>query len=133
MTTESHGVDSLVEAFIALRDEKREIERNVALRVAEIEADMEVLTVALKDLCKEIGADSIRTSHGTVIRSVKKKYWTNDWASIHSFMKEHDAFELLEKRIHQSNMKEFLEANPDLHPAGLNVDSEYSITIRKKS
>lgn len=133
MTTDEYGVDTIVEAFIALRDQKQALEHATALQVAEIEADMEVLTVALKDLCKELGADSIRTSHGTVIRSVKKKYWTNDWASIHSFMKEHDAFELLEKRIHQSNMKEFLEANPDLHPAGLNVDSEYSITIRKKS
>jgi len=133
MATDEYGVDTIVEAFIALRDQKQAIERVTAQQVAEIEADMEVLTVALKDLCKVIGADSIRTSHGTVIRSVKKKYWTNDWASIHSFMKEHDAFELLEKRIHQSNMKEFLEANPDLHPAGLNVDSEYSITIRKKS
>jgi len=133
MDTDEYGVDTIVEAFIALRDQKQAIERVTAQQVAAIEADMEVLTVALKDLCKVIGADSIRTSHGTVIRSVKKKYWTNDWASIHSFMKEHDAFELLEKRIHQSNMKEFLEANPDLHPAGLNVDSEYSITIRKKS
>lgn len=133
MTTESHGVDSLVEAFIALRDEKREIERNVALRVAELDADMTVLTAAISDYCKEIGADSIRTAHGTVIRSVKKKYRTNDWASIYSFIKEHDAFELLTKSIHQSNMKEFLESNPDLHPAGLNVDAEYTITIRKKS
>jgi len=133
MTTESHGVDSLVEAFIALRDEKREIERNVALRVAELDADMTVLTAAISDYCKEIGADSIRTAHGTIIRSVKKKYRTNDWASIYSFIKEHDAFELLTKSIHQSNMKEFLESNPDLHPAGLNVDAEYTITIRKKS
>jgi hypothetical protein len=48
------------------------------------------------------------------------------------FIAEHDAFELLEKRIHQTNMKQFLEENPDLHPAGLNVDSEYSVTVRRK-
>ena len=133
MTTETKGVDALVEAFIVLRDEKRDLERNVALRVAELDADMTVLTAAISDYCKEIGADSIRTAHGTIIRSVKKKYRTNDWASIYSFIKEHDAFELLSKSIHQSNMKEFLESNPDLHPAGLNVDAEYTITIRKKS
>ena len=40
--------------------------------------------------------------------------------------------ELLEKRIHQSNMKEFMEQHPELHPPGLNVDSEYEITIRRK-
>jgi len=133
MNIDEYGVDALVEAYVALRDEKRELERNVAIKVEELTKDMEVLSIAMQDICKELGADSIRTAHGTVIRTVKKKYWTNDWASIHSFMKEHDAFDLLEKRIHQSNMKEFLEANADLHPAGLNVDSEYVITIRKKS
>ena len=40
--------------------------------------------------------------------------------------------ELLEKRIHQMNMKEFMENNPDAHPPGLNIDSEYEITIRRK-
>ncbi len=48
-------------------------------------------------------------------------------------MKDNDAFELLEKRIHQTNMKTFMEENPDLHPEGLNMDKEYAITIRKKS
>jgi len=39
--------------------------------------------------------------------------------------------ELLERRIHQTNIKQFLEENPDLLPAGLNVDSAYSITVRR--
>ena len=29
-------------------------------------------------------------------------------------------------------MKQFLEENPDLTPKGLNVDSEYVVTVRKK-
>ena len=132
METEEYGVDTLVEAFVALREEKRELERNVALKIEQLDKEMEVLTSALKDLCKELGADSIRTAHGTVIRTIKTKYWTNDWSSFHRFMKDNDAFELLEKRIHQTNMKTFLEENPDLLPEGLNMDKEYAITIRKK-
>ena len=81
--------------------------------------------------CKEIGADSIRTPHGTIIRSVKSKYWTNDWDSMYTFIKEHDAFGLLEKRLHQSNMKEFLTENPDVLPSGLNVENSYSVVVRK--
>jgi hypothetical protein len=38
---------------------------------------------------------------------------------------------LLEKRLHQTNMKQFLEENPDLKPAGLNIDSEYTIVVRR--
>jgi hypothetical protein len=47
-------------------------------------------------------------------------------------MKENEAMELLERRIHQTNMKQFLEENPDMHPAGLQVEKEYAITIRRK-
>ena len=133
MESNEYGVDTLVEAYVALRDEKRELERNVALKIEELDKEMQVLTTAMNDLCKELGADSIRTNHGTVIRTIKTKYWTNDWAAFHRFMKDNDAFELLEKRIHQTNMKTFMEENPDLHPEGLNMDKEYAITIRKKS
>jgi hypothetical protein len=48
------------------------------------------------------------------------------------FIVEHGVPDLLDKRIHQSNMKQFLEENPDLLPPGLNVDKEYSITVRRK-
>lgn len=132
MANEDYGVDDLVEAYVALRDEKRALEQSLAEQIKELDTQLDIISSALNDMCKELGADAIRTSYGTVIRSVKTKYWTNDWSSIYSFIKEHDAFELLEKRIHQSNMKMFLEENQDVHPMGLNMDKEYAITIRKK-
>ena len=83
------------------------------------------------EICKETGADSIKTKHGTAIRTIKSRYWTNDWERFYDFMFEHNVPELLERRIHQTNIKQFLEENPDLLPAGLNVDSAYSITVRR--
>jgi hypothetical protein len=47
-------------------------------------------------------------------------------------MQEHGAMGLLDKRIQQTSMREFLEENPEVHPPGLHVDSEYEITIRRK-
>ena len=51
---------------------------------------------------------------------------------MHEFILEHEAPDLLEKRVNQGNMKQFLEENPDVVPMGLNVDSEYVVTVRKK-
>ena len=51
---------------------------------------------------------------------------------MHKFILEHKVPELLEKRVAQGNMKAFLEENPDLLPAGLNIDSEYTVTVRRK-
>ena len=49
-----------------------------------------------------------------------------------NFIKENDAFELMEQRVHQTNMKSFLEENPNLMPPGMNIDSRYAITVRRK-
>jgi hypothetical protein len=80
-----------------------------------------------------MGADGFKTEFGTVSRRVSKRFWTNDWHSFHKFLLEHQTPELLEKRIAQTNMATFLEENPDLLPPGLNVDSKYTISIRRKT
>ena len=40
--------------------------------------------------------------------------------------------EFLDKRLNQKNVREYLEENPDKVPMGLNVDSEYTLAVRKK-
>jgi hypothetical protein len=62
---------------------------------------------------------------------VKERWFTNDWDSFRRFVKDNDALDLFEKRIHQGAMKEFLELNPDLRPEGLNVHREYAVVVRK--
>jgi hypothetical protein len=125
-------VEDLVSVYVTIRDRKRELEASVAEQVKELDEELSIIASALLDACKDTGADSIRTKSGTVIRSVKSKYWTNDWESMWAFIRDNNAMELLEKRIHQTNMKQFLEENQDKHPAGLNIDSEFTITVRKK-
>ena len=132
METEAISVEKLVATYIKIRDARDEIKREMEARVAELQADLDVINQTLLEQFKAQGIDSARTPFGTAYRTVKSRYWTNDWDTMRNFIAEHDAFDLLEKRIHQSNMKQFLEENPDLHPAGLNVDSEYSVTVRRK-
>ena len=93
---------------------------------------MDKVKKALLEYCKEQGVDSVKTSAGLFYRSAKTRYWTSDWSNMHEFVLEHEAPELLDKRLNQTNMKQFLEENPDLVPKGLNVDSEYVVSVRRK-
>ena len=124
-------VDKLAGIYIKIRDARAKLKSDYELQDSELEEQMAVIEEQLLDACKSIGADSIRTSAGTVIRSVKSRYWTNDWDSMYNFVRQHDAFGLLERRIHQANMKQFIEENPSLLPMGLNTDSRYSIVVRR--
>ena len=115
-----------------MRDTKDALYKEYTAKASEIEEQMAVLKHKLIEISKETGVTSFSTPYGVAYRTVKSRYWTNDWDSFYSFMREHGTMELLEKRIHQTNMKEFLENKPDVHPPGLNIDSEYEITIRRK-
>ena len=86
---------------------------------------------ALKDQMLKLGIASVRTDSGTVTLSTKTRYNTSDWDSFKEFVKQHDALDLFEKRIAQTNMGTFLEDNPGAVPAGLNTVTEYSISVRK--
>lgn len=124
-------LDKLAETYVRIRDTRNKLKKEFEHEDAVLSDQLKLLEEEMLERCKEIGADSIRTPHGTIIRSVKSKYWTNDWDSMYTFIKEHDAFGLLEKRLHQSNMKEFLTENPDVLPSGLNVENSYSVVVRK--
>ena len=125
-------IEKIVAAYIKMRDTKDALYKEYTAKASEIEEQMQVLKHKLIEISKETGVTSFSTPNGVAYRTVKNRYWTNDWGSFYDFMRENGTMELLEKRIHQSNMKEFLENNPDAHPPGLNIDSEYEITIRRK-
>lgn len=124
-------LDQLTAIYLKIRDTRAENKREFENVDKDLEEQQKMLAEQMLDSCKEIGADSIKTPHGTIIRSVKSKYWTGDWDSMYTFIKEHDAFGLLEKRLHQTNMKDFLNENPDVMPMGLNVENEYTVVVRR--
>lgn len=124
-------LEQLTATYIKIRDARAKLKQEYERNDAELEQQMLVIEQEMLELCKAIDANSIKTNAGTIIRSVKSRYWTNDWDSMYRFIKEHDAFSLLEKRLHQSHMKQFLEENPETEPAGLNVEREYTVVVRR--
>ena len=124
-------LDSLAAVYIKMRDARDLVRREAEAKEKEITDQMSIVEQEMLEVCKSLGADSIRTPHGTIIRSVKSRYWTNDWDSMYRFIRENDAFGLLEKRLHQTHMKEFLDENPTLFPAGVNVENSYSVVVRR--
>jgi hypothetical protein len=125
------SVDKVVEVYIKIRDARDEARKKADEIEADFESQLKVLEVQMLDVCKSTGATSLKTPYGTIMRAEKRRYWTNDWEKFYHFMFEHNVPELLEKRIHQTNIKQFLEENPDMLPLGINVEAEHSITVRR--
>lgn len=125
------SADKLAEIYIKIRDARAKLKEEYEEQDATAKEQMDIIAEQMLAICKEQNADSIKTQAGTIIRKVDTRYWTSDWESMYDFIHEHDAYPLLEKRIHQTNMRQFLEENPDLLPAGLMTDSKYTIVVRR--
>ncbi len=124
-------LDTLTTIYIKIRDKRADNKRAFEADDNDLKEQMDLLENQMLDVCKDMNADSIRTPHGTIIRSVKSRYWTNDWDSMYDFIEERGAFGLLEKRLHQTNMRDFLSENPNVFPLGLNVENSYSVVVRR--
>ena len=125
-------VEKIISTFLKIRTAKEKLTKEYEVRVSELDEQMSILKFKLLDICKDTGVTTLGTGDAVAYRTVKNRYWTNDWSHFYNFLKEEGKLELLEKRIHQTNMKEFLAENPDIRPPGLNIDTEYEITIRRK-
>lgn len=124
-------MDKLAKVYRKMSARIQELTQAYETEVEAIKAQQESVKIALKDQMLKLGVSSVRTDQGTVVLSTKTRYNTQDWDSFKEFIKEHDALDLLEKRIAQTNMGTFLADNPGLVPPGLNSVTEYGISVRK--
>jgi hypothetical protein len=125
------STEKLVKTYIKIRDKKAEIKKACDEQIADLDDQMKLITSTLLDIMKVAGSESLKTEFGSVSRSTKTRYWPSDWSAMYTFINEHKAPFLLEQRVHQGNMKEFLEQHPDQFPVGLNSESEFTVRITR--
>jgi hypothetical protein len=128
------NLEELVKAYLTIRTERETLKSQYELSDKVLLDDMAALEKEMLVICNDTNASSIRTGSGTVIRKLNERYTTNDWDNFKKFVMDNDAVDLLERRIHQGNFKQFMAENEqDGLPPGVNVMREFGITVRKPS
>lgn len=125
-------VSKLVEVYVKIRDKRAELKKSFEVEDNKLVEKLEMIESELLNVCKDNGVESLRTTSGTAFRTIKERVWAPDWDAFKEFVREHDAVELFESRIHQGNYKEWAEAHPDVS-APVNVDRKYAITVRRST
>ena len=128
---EEFSLEQIAAAIVAIRDEITKINKEADKKVKGLEHEKEALEKYCDQKLQQAGAETVKTASGTIMRQEKTRFTTEDWEKMYQFIEDNDAFELLEKRIHQTNMRRFLEDNPDKEPKGLNAFRETKIVVRR--
>lgn len=126
------NLEELVKTYLTIRSEREKILNEYEEQDKKLKEDMALIEQSMLVVCNDTNADSIRTQHGTVIRKLNERFYCNDWDNFRKFVLDNEAVELLERRIHQSNFKEFMSEHPQEGlPPGVNVMREFGVVVRK--
>ena len=128
----SVNTDELTEAYLAIRTEREKLLRDYEEKDGELKTQLTVLEQELLAVCNSVNADSLRTQHGTIIRKLSERFFCSDYDSFKQFVMENQAVDLLERRIHQGNFRQYMaEHADDGLPPGVNVLREFGVSVRK--
>lgn len=124
-------INQLVKAYRKIRDAIKEAEAEHEEKVSGMKADLDKVGAELLKFCNDKDLDSIRTPVGTISRRIQTRYWTTDWEEMHRFVLDNEVPYVLEKRINNNALQQYLEDHPDAFPPGLQVDRKFVIQVRK--
>lgn len=126
------NTEELVKIYLTIRNERERIEAEWEVKDKELKQELLVIEQSMLAICNDTNATSIKTTQGTIIKSLKERFNLSDRDSFNKYVREHDAVELFEGRIHQGNFKQFIADKQDAGlPPGVNVMREFGITVRK--
>ena len=127
-------IDELTKDYMALRQQRECLASDFKKTDEELKMAQSNIEAKLIEICNEQNMDSVRTAHGTVMRSIKQRVHVTDWDSFYDYIIENKAPQLLHKRIHEGNFEEFMQDRKDDGlPPSVNVVREYQVIVRKPS
>jgi hypothetical protein len=124
------NVDDVVAAYVKLRDKKDSMEAAVKEQTKGLKEKMAQLEAWLKEQADAQGVTSFKTKHGTAFLTTTDYANVADWDAVLNFIRDNEAFDMLEKRVSKIAVRGYIESNKAV-PAGVNYGTKLEINIRK--
>jgi hypothetical protein len=123
-------VDDVVAAYLKLRNKKEALEAETKDQVKTLKEKMEQFEAWIKEQADAQGVTSFKTKHGTAFLTTTDYANVADWDAVLGFIREQEAFDMLEKRISKIAVRGYIEANKAV-PPGVNYGTKLEVNIRK--
>lgn len=123
-------IGEMVEIYQTISAERRKLKREFEDADNKLKADEEKIELSILQFLQETNINSVRTDFGTAYKQEDVIPTCADWNVFYDWVKKHDAFDALEKRIKKTYVKEMLENDQGL-PDGVNVIRKFVVRIRR--
>ena len=123
-------VDAVIKKYMKLREKKALVEATIKEELDKIKADMTKLEAFLKAKLDADGLTSFKTEYGTAFLTTTDFANVDDWDAVLRFIREEEAYDMLEKRVSKTAVRGYIEANKEV-PPGVKYGTKLDINIRK--
>lgn len=125
-------VDDVIAKYMRLRAKREAIENETKERVRSIKENMSKIEAWLKAKADQDGVTSFKTAHGTAFLTTTDFASVADWDAVLEFIRQEEAYDMLEKRVSKAAVRGYIEANKEV-PPGITYGTRVDINVRKAS
>jgi hypothetical protein len=126
------NVDDVIATYMKLREQKSSIEAETKEKVSVIKTKLEKLEAWIKTKADAEGVTSFKTKHGTAFLTTSDYASVADWDAVLGFIRDNEAYNMLEKRISKVAVREYIDHNKTV-PPGVNYGTKLEVNVRKPS
>lgn len=122
--------DKLVELYVALRDKRDGVAKRHKAELAPFAQTMATIENQLLDMLNTQHQTSAAVPAGTYYKATRTSVTVGDWAETLAYIREHDAWELLEARVNKTHATSIMDETGAVIP-GVNISRETTVQIRR--
>lgn len=123
--------DKVTLAYVHMRDARTALAADFKKNDDALKAKQRVLEGVMLDFLNRHHLDSAPTTSGVFYKQEEVTPTGSDWSAFYDWIKEHDAFDALEKRIKKTFIKEYMDTNEGALPPGVSVFREFIVRVRR--
>lgn len=121
----------VTKAHVRIREERARLKREFDERDTVLKSQQQMLEGEMLKHLNETGSESVRTANGTFYRQENLIPNGSDWNAIYDWIKENDAWDMLERRIKRVFVQEYMETHDGALPPGVSAFREFVVRVRR--
>lgn len=131
MTAPSEDMNRVTRAFINVRDARSALKKQFEDADADLKDVQLKIEGAMLNHLNTHGIGSVKTEAGTFYSQEEIMPSCQDWSAFYDWIKEHDAFDALERRVKKTFVKEFADTHDGNLPPGVSIVREKVVRVRR--
>jgi hypothetical protein len=124
-------IDDVISMYLKLRNKKEQLEAQVKDDIKAIKTKMDKIEAFIKRKADTDGVTNYKVNGvGTAFLQTTDYANVSSWDDTLKFIKENDAYEMLERRVAKKAVREYIEENKTV-PPGITYGTRVSVNIRR--